>query len=82
APEIPIWFSLSFILLTITVATVASLAKTKRDATAVEGTDAAASVEGEKAPVGADDDAARGSGRSVDDERHADAGRDVDAPRR
>jgi tellurite resistance protein TerC len=37
APEIPIWFSLSFILLTITVATIASLAKTKRDGTAVEG---------------------------------------------
>jgi tellurite resistance protein TerC len=76
APEIPIWFSLSFILLTITVATVASLAKTKRDATAVEGTDSAASVEGEKAPADADDDAARGSGRSVDETR------DVDAPRR
>lgn len=72
APEIPIWFSLSFILLTIAVATIASLAKTKRDGTAVEGTDSAASVEGEKAPADADDDAARGSGRSVD----------ADAPRR
>ena len=30
--EIPIWFSLGFILLTITVATVLSLQKTKRDA--------------------------------------------------
>jgi len=30
APEIPIWFSLGFILLTLTVATVASLAKTRR----------------------------------------------------
>ncbi len=74
APEIPIWFSLSFILLTITVATVASLAKTKRDASAVEGTDSADSVAGEKAPADADDDAARGSGRSVD--------ADADAPRR
>ncbi|MBE3077852.1 TerC family protein [Clavibacter michiganensis] len=78
APEIPIWFSLSFILLTITVATVASLAKTKRDASAVEGTDSADSVAGEKAPADADDDAARGSGRSVEATRDADA----DAPRR
>ena len=31
APEIPIWFSLLFIGATITVATVASLAKTRRD---------------------------------------------------
>ena len=31
-PEIPIWFSLGFILLTIAVATVLSLAKTRRDA--------------------------------------------------
>jgi tellurite resistance protein TerC len=30
-PEIPIWFSLGFILLTIAVATVLSLRKTKRD---------------------------------------------------
>ncbi|MDQ2625126.1 MAG: TerC family protein [Actinomycetota bacterium] len=30
APEIPIWFSLGFILLTLTVATVASLASTRR----------------------------------------------------
>ncbi|NRD25522.1 TerC family protein [Frigoribacterium sp. VKM Ac-2836] len=33
-PEIPIWFSLGFIVLTIAVATVASLAKTRRDARA------------------------------------------------
>jgi tellurite resistance protein TerC len=33
-PDIPIWFSLLFIALTITVATVASLAKTRRDARA------------------------------------------------
>ena len=33
-PEIPIWFSLGFILLTIAVATVLSLAKTRRDARA------------------------------------------------
>ncbi len=31
APEIPIWFSLSFIAVTITVATVASLLKTRAD---------------------------------------------------
>ena len=31
APEIPIWFSLLFIAATIVVATVASLAKTRRD---------------------------------------------------
>ncbi len=31
APEIPIWFSLLFIGATITVATVASLAKTRGD---------------------------------------------------
>lgn len=42
APEIPIWFSLLFITATILVATVASLAKTRRDAgkndpTRVEG---------------------------------------------
>jgi tellurite resistance protein TerC len=30
-PEIPIWFSLGFILLTIAVATILSLRKTKRD---------------------------------------------------
>ncbi|ROR80276.1 tellurite resistance protein TerC [Plantibacter flavus] len=33
-PDIPIWFSLLFIAATITVATVASLAKTRRDARA------------------------------------------------
>ncbi|SMQ61864.1 tellurite resistance protein TerC [Plantibacter sp. VKM Ac-1784] len=33
-PDIPIWFSLLFIAVTITVATVASLAKTRRDARA------------------------------------------------
>ncbi|GAA0959027.1 TerC family protein [Frigoribacterium faeni] len=33
-PEIPIWFSLGFILLTIAVATFLSLAKTRRDARA------------------------------------------------
>lgn len=31
-PEIPIWFSLGFIALTITVATIASLLKTRKDA--------------------------------------------------
>ncbi|KQO46683.1 MULTISPECIES: TerC family protein [unclassified Frigoribacterium] len=36
-PEIPIWFSLGFIVLTIAVATVASLAKTRRDARAKAG---------------------------------------------
>ncbi|MFS0911922.1 TerC family protein [Microbacterium sp. 179-I 3D2 NHS] len=35
APEIPIWFSLLFIALTITVATVASLVKTRRDPASV-----------------------------------------------
>lgn len=36
APEIPIWFSLLFIAGTIAVATVASLAKTRRDARSIE----------------------------------------------
>ena len=36
APEIPTWFSLLFILGTLTVATVASLAKTRRDSRAAE----------------------------------------------
>ena len=35
-PDIPIWFSLLFIAVTITVATVASLAKTRRDARSLE----------------------------------------------
>ncbi|KQO82552.1 tellurium resistance protein TerC [Frigoribacterium sp. Leaf263] len=38
-PEIPIWFSLGFILLTIAVATVLSLAKTRRDARAAAAGD-------------------------------------------
>ncbi|KQR64765.1 TerC family protein [Frigoribacterium sp. Leaf172] len=40
-PEIPIWFSLGFILLTIAVATVLSLAKTRRDARAAAAGDRA-----------------------------------------
>ena len=36
APEIPTWFSLCFILLTLTVATVASLVATRRQARAAE----------------------------------------------
>jgi tellurite resistance protein TerC len=75
APEIPIWFSLSFILLTIAVATVLSLAKTKRDATAVEGTDSADAALGENAPADADPDAGRASGRSVAADRDVDARR-------
>ena len=40
-PEIPIWFSLGFIALTITVATIASLLKTRKvAATAARETDA------------------------------------------
>ncbi|MWB99620.1 TerC/Alx family metal homeostasis membrane protein [Agromyces seonyuensis] len=35
APEIPIWFSLTFIAVTIAVATVASLAKTRKDRAAI-----------------------------------------------
>ncbi|MFC4614857.1 TerC family protein [Cellulomonas algicola] len=40
APEIPIWLSLTFILGTLAVATVASLVKTRNDARAVTSTDA------------------------------------------
>ena len=43
-PEIPIWFSLVFIGATITVATIASLAKTRGDARKNDATDAAESV--------------------------------------
>jgi tellurite resistance protein TerC len=39
APEIPIWFSLVFIAATITVATVASLTKTRKDAAKLAAAD-------------------------------------------
>jgi tellurite resistance protein TerC len=54
APEIPIWFSLLFIAATITVATVASLVKTRRD---------------ERGEDPAQDDADPGSGAPSLDER-------------
>ena len=39
APEIPIWVSLTVILGTLTVATVASLLKTRNDARTVSSTE-------------------------------------------
>jgi tellurite resistance protein TerC len=58
-PEIPIWFSLLFIGLTITVATVASLAKTRGDAEKAKRE----RVEGEPITHARDDHADGGAGR-------------------
>ncbi|WP_423922765.1 TerC family protein [Frigoribacterium sp. 2-23] len=55
-PEIPIWFSLLFIGLTITVATVASLAKTRGDAQAAKRDE----VDGHRVTAARDEDGPRG----------------------
>jgi tellurite resistance protein TerC len=51
-PEIPIWFSLLFIGATITVATIASLAKTRGDAQKAKRDE----IDGEKVTVAKDSD--------------------------